>query len=466
MVHLRTWWALALVPLIAGCTLKPQWPDPELDAARLTGESEPIVIDTTGGALDAPALNGESLRRADAIRMALTTSPAIQAALARVRQAYAEAHQERLLPNPVLTVVLKFPTSGGAPTVEPGIAADLLALLQKPGKVEAADHRLRASSAEAVVVVLDVLTQVQDRYAQVQALEAVMPVLEERRRLTDRLLEVARSRLKGGEGTRLDVTTLETQKVELEVEIAEQQLERREARLELARLIGRPSGSTEWRLDGWSEPALGGLDERAWVQAGLDHRPEVTAKMWELKALGVEFRQARWGVLEGTEVGVDAEGTAESGADDWLVGPSLVVPLPIFDWGQAKRDLITARRLEFAHQLTETRRQVVEDVRRAHAAFRSVTDARKRVRDALIPLLERRRGEAESQYRAGQNDVIPLILADQDLQTARAKLIELERRTAVSHSRLQRAVGGSGVLPASAASQPASTSAPTTQPGN
>lgn len=289
-----------------------------------------------------------------------------------------------------------------------------------------------------------------------------MPVLEERRRLTERLLDVARSRLKGGEGTRLDVTTLETQKIELEVEIAERQLERREARLELARLIGRPSGATEWRLEGWSEPVTGDAEERAWVQAGLDHRPEIAAKMWELRALGVEFRQARWGVFAGTEVGAEAEGTAESGADDWSLGPALVVPLPIFDWGQAKRDLVSARQLESAHQLTDARRQVVEEVRRSHAAYRAAVDARKRVREELIPLLERRRSEAESQYRAGQSDIIPLILADQDLQTARAKLIELERRTAVSQSRLQRAVGGPGVSAASPAMQPSS--APSTQP--
>jgi outer membrane protein TolC len=441
----------------------PQWPDPEATAARLTGEPALIAVDTTGGQLDAPALADDNLRRADAIRMALTTAPAIQAALARVRQAYAQAHQERLLPNPVLTVVLKFPVGGGAPTVEPGIAAELLALLQKPGKVQAADHRLRAASSQAVVVVLDVLAQVQDCYAQVQSLEDVMPVLEERRKLTDRLLEVARSRLKGGEGTRLDVTTLETQKIELEVEIAERQLERREARLELARWIGRPSGAVEWRLEGWGEPMAGDVEEQAWVQAGLDHRPEITAKMWELRALGVEFRQARWGVFAGSQMGVEGEGTAESGADDWSLGPALVAPLPILDWGQAQRELISAHQLEAAHQLTEARRQVVEEVRRSHAAYRAAVDARKRVREELVPLLERRRSEAESQYRAGQSDIIPLILADQDLQTARAKLIELERRTAVSQSRLHRAVGGPGVSVANAAPQPSP--APSTQPG-
>lgn len=463
MMHFRTWWFLVLVPVMAsGCAVSLRWPAPESAAARLTGESSLITVDTSGGSLDAPAHNDQSLCRTDAIRMALTTSPAIHAALARVRQAYAEAHQERLLPNPVLTVVLKFPVSGGAPTMEPGIAADLLALLQKPGKIAAADHRLRAASAEAVAVVLDVLAQVQDCYARAQSLEAVMPVLQERRRLTERLLDVARSRLKGGEGTRLDVTTLEAQQIELEVEIIERQLERREARLELARLIGTPDGAVEWQLESWNETVARGADERAWVQAGLDHRPEVAAREWELRALGVELRQARWSIYEGTEIGVEAEVAMESGADDWSLGPALVVPLPIFDWGQARRGMLDARQQEAAHQLNEVRRQVVEEVRRSYAVYLATDAARKRVRGELIPLLERRRSEAESQYRAGQCDIIPLILADQDLQTARTKLIELECRTAVSLSRLQRAVGGPGVSVANSAPQP--TSFPSTQP--
>ncbi|MHB1158298.1 MAG: TolC family protein [Phycisphaerales bacterium] len=459
----RMWLALLLPVLLAGgCSLHPRWPDPEGEAARLTG-AKPIVIDMTGGQLDAPGPEQDALTQAQAMRLALTTDPSIQTALARVRLAYAEAQQERLLPNPILTVLVKFPTAGGAPIVEPSIAADLLALVQKPGKVKAADHRLRAASAEAVTAVLDALALLQDRYVEAQALDALIPVLEERRRLIDRLLEIAQSRLKGGEGTRLDVTTLETQKVELEVEIAERTLERREARLELARLIGRPSDAAEWKLEAWTELAAAGHDESAWVGAGLEHRPEIIAKMWELSALGVEFRLARWSIFDGTEIGADAEGTAEPGTDDWAAGPALAVPIPIFDWGQARQDAAAAKRLEAAHQLTQTRRQVVEEIRRAYWAFRVSLEVYGRVKNQLIPMQERRRQEAESQYRAGQSDVIPLILADQDLQTARAKLVDLERKASVSLVRLQRAVGGAGVVPTQPLTQPADVR-PTTQP--
>ncbi|MCC6239827.1 MAG: TolC family protein [Phycisphaerales bacterium] len=454
MTSLRSWCALASMAA-AGCTVAPHWPAPEVVASRLTGVSALIVMDRTGGSLDTPALMENQLHQADALRMALTTSPSIQAALARVHQAYAEAYQQRLLPNPLLSVVLKFPIHGGAPTAEPGISADLLALLQKPGKIKAAESRLRAASAEAVVVVLDTLAQAQECYARAQSLDAMMPVLRQRQQLTERLADIARSRLTAGEGTRLDVTTLEAQKIELEVEIAERELERQEGRLELARLIGQPSGTIEWQLDSWNAMNAEDTMVQAWIQAGLDHRPEITASIWELRALGVEFAQARWDGFEAMEVGAAGEGTVKSGARDWAIGPALTVPLPLFDWGQARRDLVGARRLEAAHLLNDKRRQIVEEIRRAHGAYRAAVDAHQRVSQELIPLLQQRRNEADSQYRAGQSDIISLILADQDLQAAQIRRIELECRTAISRARLHRAVGGSGVAVPKPATQPA-----------
>lgn len=447
MRHGRIVLSIAIWSLVAGCSLRPPTVETEKLAEKLTGERAAIVVVADGMPLDAVGAELSTLSQLQALRLALDTSPDIQAALARVRAAYAEAQQARLLPNPVLSVLVKFPTSGAAPTVEPGIAADLLSILKKPGDATIADQRLRAASADAVTVVLDVAEKVEVRYAEVQALEALRPVLQERQKLTARLLDIARARLRNGEGTRFDVTSLEAQSVELDVEIQETLLALREARLELSNLIGRPSGAAEWRVDALAEPAQLKGDAWPWVQAGLNHRPEIAARMWELSALGAEFKRAWWDILAGTEVGVAAEGTANSNADDWAMGPSLAVPIPIFDWGQAKSDLAGAKRSEVSHDLTRMRRQVVEEVRRAHAVFASSFENYQRVRGEWIPLLERRRDLAEAQYRAGAVDVESLILAHQELQSARAKQIELQKKTSVALTRLQRAAGGRGVSP-------------------
>ena len=97
----------------------------------------------------------------DAVERAMRHDPGLQAALARVRAALAEADQARLLPNPVLSVALRFPEAGaGKPVIEAGLAADLLSVLQQPGRIKAADHRLRAASAEALTTALDLLFEV------------------------------------------------------------------------------------------------------------------------------------------------------------------------------------------------------------------------------------------------------------------------------------------------------------------
>ncbi len=69
-----------------------------------------------------------------------------------------------------------------------------------------------------------------------------------------------------------------------------------------------------------------------------------------------------------------------------------------------------------------------------------------RVRRELIPLQQQRRQQAEDAYRAGQTDVTPLFLAEQDLRATQARAIDIERETALAQIRLQRAVGGSGVV--------------------
>lgn len=436
---------LAVLPLVAGCSLQPVWPDVEQVAGSAAGLPAAITFETNGQPIDTPGEASTTLTISDVAVMALNSDPRIQAAIARTRRAYAEAWQARLLPNPVLSVALRFPEAGASPIIEAGLAADLLSILQIPGRTSAADGRLRAAAAEAVTVTLDVLADAQGTYAAARSLDALMPVLEERQKLLGKTIEVAEARLKAGEGVRLDVTTLHTQRAELELETAQRQVDRRELRLRLARLIGKPSDAGDWTLEPWpSSPPADHVPEDQWIGSALNHRPELQSRVWELTALGVEARLARWALLEGTEAGVDSE---KESAGDWSVGPAISIPLPIFDWGQAKRAAARARVIEARHELTDVKRQVVEDVRRALVAYRASASLLRKAREELLPLAERRRAEAESAFRGGESDVVTFILADQDLQSVRTRVIELERSSSEALIRLQRAVGGSAYFP-------------------
>lgn len=429
---------VATLLLAAGCQTPVPQPTAEESIALATGTGNAVVFREEGGALDEP-FQSAALSASDALRLAVSTDPSLQAALARVRVAMADADQARLLPNPVLTIVYMW--GPGLPQVQVSLMAELIQCLQIPRKASAADNRLARAAADAVTVALDVVVEVQSRYAAVQAGDQLIPLLEDRLELLNKLTQVARNRLDAGEGVRSDVTTLSAQRVALEVEVADARLQRREDRLRLARLIGEPSSSGEWTLDSWSAPATDAHAESQWVNAALLHRPEVQAVAWQLAALGDEYALANLAPWESLSVGAQTQ----RDEDSFFTGPALSSPIPIFDMGDAKRARAKAEQMEARHNLTLARRKVVEEVRVAYQALAGNLANLRRVQMELVPLQQQRRQEAEDAYQAGQTDVTTVFLAEQDLEASLAKSVDIELQAVLSLMRLQRAVGGPGV---------------------
>ncbi|HMO87217.1 MAG TPA: TolC family protein, partial [Lacipirellulaceae bacterium] len=335
-------------------------------------------------------------------------------------------------------------------------AADLISLLSRPGRVSVADSRLRASAAEVLTTTLDVLAEVQRSYVAVQANDRLLTVLEDRVRILDRLLGIARSRLDAGEGTRRDVLALEAQRVELQTELADRRLERREQRLGLARVLGEPSSDADWQLSEWETYERPIAVENIWINAALENRPEISQQRFALTALGQEVRLIPFSPFAGGDAGIAAER-----AGDWSVGPGVSLPIPLFDFGQAQRARANAAVIEARHNLTRVSREIVEETRRAYAALSASRENRRRVQSELIPIAERRLQQAESQFRGGQTDITGLLLAEEQLRSARTREVELQQRNAESLIRLQRAVGGPAAVDALDA---AATTRPATRP--
>src|SRR5215218_2354366 len=163
--------SLCLFCLIAstGCQSTAARGEAEKSASRAVGVDEAIVFRADAGPLDVAEDLPETLTLPDAVRLTLKHHAGIQAALARARAAQADADQARLLPNPILNVVVRFPEGSGKPIIEAGLAADLVQVLRRAGSIRAGDNRLRAASAEAISVVLDAVAELQETYFAVQS---------------------------------------------------------------------------------------------------------------------------------------------------------------------------------------------------------------------------------------------------------------------------------------------------------
>jgi outer membrane protein TolC len=396
-----------------------------------------IVVERPPEGVDAGGDDSSSLSLVEAVRRTVEHDPRIQVALAKVRSARADSSQARLLPNPVLSVAVRFREGGGTPIYELGLAADLVSLLQRPRQTSAADNKLRAAVRDVMADVLDACAEAHEAYAAARAVEQELAALRERRGRSERLVRIGRARLEAGEATSLDVIALQTQQLAIDVDIADKEAERAEARLALARLIGAPGGRLDWELEPARPIEPANDAEAGWVDAGLRTRPELLSKRWELAALGDEAALSAWAPWEGGDVGGHAEYD-----DGWSVGPSLTTPLPLFDWGQAKRAKAKAARLVARYEMTGLRRKVVEEVRSAYARYVASTSALRTARDTLLPLEQKRADQTRAAYEAGEADVTRLIVAEDDLEDARVKVIDLEKKTAVAAVKLLRAAGG------------------------
>lgn len=420
-----------------------QLPATQADISAATGIADAIMFRQDAEPLDAAPAPAE-LSLAQAVRQALMHDPRFQQSLAEVRLAEADANQARLLPNPILAIDVRVPPEHGINTAfEATLTGDLVSLLQKPAQISAADKRLRASSADALTQALDIIIETQQAFIAAASADAEIQNAADRRKILQQLRDIAQNRLSAGEAARVDVLALDAQLAQSRLDLMDSQLARTSARLTLARLIGQPRGGIEWQLqsDLAAQSASGSMaPESAWIDVALQKRPEIQSKTWDLRALGDDLSAAAFSPFVGGEEGAHAEHDPL-----WRVGPTVTVPLPVFDFGQANRDRIEQQRVAARQGLLESERQIVEDVRQAYAAFAQAGQSLSAAQDQLLPLQKQELDQARLAYQAGESDLATLLLAESDMQATISRITELQEKVLLTRLKLQRAAGGAAV---------------------
>jgi outer membrane protein TolC len=430
---------------LAACRTAKVGPDDAPDPAPLLGPASGVEAEVafqTDGEPDEACVESAELSLADAVREALVHDPRVQQALARWRRAKVGADAARRLPNPLLSVAFMLGRTLSDAKVSVGISEEIAAYLQRPHKAGAADARLRGSAEEALAVALDVVAEARAAYLAAQDADARRPSAERRLEILGRLRDAHRESLREREGLPGDLTALEAEIASIDLELAELDADRIRARIELARVIGRPSDAGAWTLAAWPALPDAAGAARPWIDGALARRPEIRAIGWELAALGEERALVETWPWEGGSFGVAAE------YDDGLVGgPAVEVPLRLFDSSAPRTAAIEAAESELRHRAVEARRAVIRDVRVALADEAAARRALELLDRGLLPLLEKRRGQIDEAKRAGEVEIAILVLADRELHDARARRVELERRVLEARIRLERAAGGPGAAP-------------------
>ncbi len=344
----------------------------------------------------------------DAVEIALLNNRDLQALYSDLGVAQADLVQAGLFRNPVLDASVAFHLGPFRPDVQLGMVFGLLDALYMPLRKRVASAQFEEAKLRVTGGVLDFALQVRRAFHEHQANEQLLELRRTVREALTVSYDVSWRLHEAGNITDLDLArdraAMERSKIELRAaEVAASQ-----SREQLDSLMGLSGKETAWEIaprlpDVPAEPLQVNDIERTVVARSVDLGHARQRIIAAGQQLGYS-RATAW--IPSAEMGVIAESEADEG---WGIGPSISVPIPLFDQGQARvaRSAADLRRVQqeyhaLAVRIRATARAVLDRMRGAG-------DRALYYRDILLPLQERIVSDAQLQYNAMQIGVFQLL---------------------------------------------------------
>jgi outer membrane protein, heavy metal efflux system len=210
--------------------------------------------------------------------------------------------------------------------------------------------------------------------------------------------------------------------------------------IDLIELLGLPSTAD------WSLPTrLPALPDQILVTATLED--QALRERFDLQAMRAGLRAAadhlglkqNFRLLDDMELGVSAEREPEG---EWLIGPSLVFPLPIFDQGQGRvtHALLELRQLQ--DELVAKEASVRAEVRRATTALTVNRQKAAHLLDILLPLKQRLTRLTLAEYNYMLTGAFEVLEAEQHENEVYREHLEALTDYWIARAELMAAVGG------------------------
>lgn len=414
----------SLTLLLAGCATKSEQPGftaVQQDVATRTGADlhwhSSLLADKEVAEAIQQFLQ-EPLTADRAAQIALLNNRRIQGLYQRLEIARADLIQAGMLRNPVFDSSLLFPLHSGHTEISLGITQQVLDMFLIPLRRQVAQSQLAEARNQVTLEILDLAYRTRMAFFQAKAAALHTDLLSQRVLAAELAYDFAQRLRTAG-----NITELELHKHRHRYETTKLQLRRAEtsrssAREHLNRLMGLWAEQIQWEIQAdptdffpeelQSPPDLTALESRA-IESSLDLDAARQEILTAGQLLGIQNATA---LVPELELGLEAERNSH-----WSLGPSLSLPLPVFNQGQPglKRQeaLLRSRQEKFTALAVEIRSLA----REAHAEFESAQEIIFYYQQILLPLRKRISNETMLQYNAMQADPLDLLLAkDQELK--------------------------------------------------
>lgn len=470
VIFARVAMALALLAGAGGCASLDPGPDIHRAAATVGERSgvmpawtEPWAASLNSSGVPESGWDGRSpLKVGEALTLALRNNRDIRSQVAQIAAARADLVQAGLLPNPVLGLTLRFPVdpvSGGS-FVGTSAVQSFTALWLRGGRIRAADARLNQTVLEVSDNALRLAAEVKATHARIAFGQRAVALSEDSVATLQRSIDSLDARIRGGEGTTLDVNRARQQRAKAEAERAVVMRELAKDRRRMLELIGFAGENADWTADAGvaaaDAPGVGDasasideagaiISEAEAIALAQTQRLDVAAARCIAEARQAELSVEERSRLNDFALGADFE---RDSSGQKSVGPVVEVGIPIFDTNAAQIARAGSLARAALAGFEAAAQRAVRETRIAWVELDSARRLAAQHRTTVLAISEQNLILAEAALRAGQADVTVLLEAQREVIEARGGLNDLEREAALAHIALEQAAGGSIVIPA------------------
>ena len=436
----------------------------ELAQARIGAEVRWLTSDAAReeAAARVDALLEAPLGADDAVRVALSYSPAVQTLLFDAAGRSAESTQAARLPNPVLSFERLARVESGIREVEIGraLALSLYDLVLLPARLDIDTAQQAQIRLQAAAEIVRVASDVREAWLRAVAASQALVYHEQVKRAADASAELARRMRVAGNFSKLQRAREQAFAAESVTQLARARQAATGARERLVRLLGLPSAQAARLVlpDRLPDLPPAPKDEQTAMQAALADRLDVRLARANLDVVARQQGLTRvTSFVDGfTVAGVRNTETGRTSQH----GYALEFPLPIFDFGDASRLRADAVYTAALNRTAELAVDASSQVREAYAAYRTADDLARHYRDEIVPLRKAISEENLLRYNGMLIGVFDLLADAREQISSVVQAIDAQRDYWLADAALQAALIGQPLAPlefeASAIGAPAS----------
>lgn len=374
------------------------------------------------------------------VQIALFNNPILQQWYENVGISQADLFQAGLFTNPFGAIDFRIANKAGALNTEFNFYQSLLDLFLVPLREKVQEAKLQQTLFEVSSQILTLIFDIQRTYYSLSGLYQNLEILNSMIEIQEGAVEIANAQLAAG-----NVDPIESVPKKL---VLDQYLVEKNALLNqivdlsehFNELLGFQDTDFCWCIESelpplpFCLPPLPCLEELA-----LEKRYDLQALKWQVEYIKRQYPTVEWWAKTDTFVGVSSENDVDG---TFTIGPSIVMALPIFNYGQADKARITSLYKQAIWQLDATEVQVVTNIGRAKNAVHTYFENARKYKYDILEHHEAVFEEVLAHYLYMVGDIYTL-LEDKQLQfTYQKAYTDLLTQFWISTVDLNEAVGG------------------------